>query len=150
MFGCVWTSCFGLGWISVKDWGRGISAALSWEWLEACVWCHRNNINIQQSRTKPLAAGIPEAVAWAELPELRGRTVRPVGPGKSPGEATDAQDTHGRSKRSHLGWEATCFFWFIWMIDDRWIGGLRPSQTHAGHLGCRWQIARCEEQVKDR
>ena len=29
MFGCVWISCLGLGWISVKDWGRGISAALS-------------------------------------------------------------------------------------------------------------------------
>ena len=47
---------------------------------------------------------------------------RPVGgPGKGPGEATDAQDaqdSHGRSKRSHLGWEATCFF--LVHMNDRW------------------------------
>ena len=150
MFGCVWTSCFGLGWISVKDWGRGISAALSWEWLEGCVWCHRNNINIQQSRTKPLAAGIPEAVAWAELPELRGRTVSPSDRGKVRVRLRMLKTAMEGQKEATWVEKRRVFFWCIWMIDDRWIGGLRPSQTHAGHLGCRWQIARCEEQVKDR
>ena len=75
--------------------------------LKMCVWC-RNNINKAfPDKSLELAAGLPEAVAGAELCELRGRTG-----GKS-------GVVRLRGLKTHMEGQERRFFIFLWtwMID---------------------------------